>query len=236
MLLLAALGLIAGILTTIAGMGGGLFLVAVLTVLHGPHLALTLTTPALFVSNGHRAYLFRGEVDRNVAASVAIGAVPGAIVGGLVLPALPELFVTLLLVAVTVVALLRAWGAVKLRLRARSLAMAGAGVGAMAATSGGAGMLIGPVVLSTGLTGAAYVGTVAACAVAMHLGRILGYGAAGLLTIELLPSIAALLVGLLAGNLVGRRARGHIPKSVEPRIEIGALVVSTAMAVVGLAR
>jgi hypothetical protein len=144
--------------------------------------------------------------------------------------------VTTLLVAVTVVALLRAWGAIKLRLRARSLAVAGAGVGALAATSGGAGLLIGPIVLSTGLTGAAYVGTVAACAVAMHLGRILGYGAGGLLTVELLPSIAALLGGLLLGNVIGRRARAYIPKNAESRIEIGALLVSTVMAVIGLAR
>jgi len=236
MLLLAALGLIAGVLTTIAGMGGGLFLVAVLTVLHGPHLALTLTTPALFVSNGHRAYMFRRDIDRRVAGMVALGAIPGAMVGGLVLPALPPLVVTSLLVAVTVVALLRAWGFIKLKLRARSLAAAGAAVGALAATSGGAGLLVGPIVLSTGLTGLSYVATVAACAVALHLGRIVGYGAAGLLTLDLLPSIAALLAGLLLGNLVGRRARDYIPKKIEPKIEIGALVVSTALAVVGLVR
>lgn len=235
-ILFVALGLVAGILSTVAGMGGGLFLIAVIGVLKGPHLALVLTSPALFVSNVHRTFMYRREVDWRVAGTVAAGAVPGALLGGLLLPAIPDLVITLLLVITTTLAILRARGLFKIQPRRGSLLGAGAGVGALASTSGGAGLLLSPVLLATGLTGAAFVGTTSACAVAMHLGRIGGYAGGGLLTLELVRPILALLVGLLAGNLVGQRLRTQVPEGSEPKVELGALVVSTALAVLGVAR
>ncbi|MBC8067982.1 MAG: hypothetical protein IAG13_06575, partial [Deltaproteobacteria bacterium] len=103
-------------------------------------------------------------------------------------------------------------------------------IGALTATSGGAGMLIAPLVLSTGLTGARYVATVALCAIAMHVGRVIGYGTVGLLSSEQLPIIATLLVGLVIGNLLGRRLRGSISAGVEKRVELVALVVANLAA------
>ena len=56
-LALAALGTIAGILTTLAGQGGGLFLLLAIAALVGPHEALAITAPALLLGNLHRAVL-----------------------------------------------------------------------------------------------------------------------------------------------------------------------------------
>lgn len=235
-LFFVALGLVAGVLTTVAGMGGGLFLIAVIGMLKGPHLALVLTSPALFVSNVHRTFMYRREVDWRVAGMVAAGALPGALLGGLVLPAIPDLVITSLLVVTTTLALLRAKGVFRLAPQGGSLVGAGAGIGALASTSGGAGLLLSPVLLATGLTGAAFVATTSACSVAMHFGRISGYAGSGLLTRDLARPIVALLVGLLAGNLLGKRLRTQIPEGSETKVELGALVVSTALAVLGIAR
>lgn len=236
LLLLGILGLIAGALTTVAGMGGGLFLLAVLTVLRGPHLALALTSPALLASNTHRAFLFRREIDRRTTLLIAMGALPGALLGGLVLPAIPEPVVVGLLVVTTVFALLRAKGWVRLRLRSKSLAAAGAGVGALSSTSGGAGLLLGPLLMSAGITGGAFVGTIAACASAMHVGRVIGYIGSGLLTSAVWLPASVLLGGLLVGNLIGRRLRAYMPEGSEPKVELAALVVTSGLAVVQLAR
>lgn len=234
--LFVALGLVAGVLTTVAGMGGGLFLIAVIGVLCGPHLALVLTSPALFVSNAHRTFMYRRQVDWRVAGKVAMGAVPGALLGGLLLPAIPEVVIAGLLVVTTTLAILRAKGIFRLKPGGRSLVGAGASVGALASTSGGAGLLLSPVLLATGLTGAAFVATTSACAVAMHLGRIGGYLGSGLLSRDLSVLMVALVVGLLLGNLLGKKLRGHIPEGAEGKVELGALVVSTALAVLGVAR
>lgn len=234
MLLLVVLGLVAGVLTTLAGLGGGLLLLVVLGFLRGPHLALALTTPALLAANVHRAWMYRGDIDRRFATAVALGVVPGAIVGGLLLPGLPEVVVAGLFTLSTGFALARSAGWVRLDLRPRWITAYATGIGALAATSGGAGMLIAPMAMSAGLTGTAYIATIATSAVAMHVGRVIGYGATGLLTVAQLPEIAALLVGLLAGNLIGKRLRVHLPRTLESRIELGALVVANAFAIAGV--
>jgi uncharacterized protein len=232
----AVLGVIAGVLTTLAGMGGGLFLLVAVGLLTGPHEALALTAPALLVSNAHRVWLFRQFVDRRLAGIVALGVIPGALAGALVLPEIPELVVALLFTASTVLALLRATGRVRIEPGRRWIVVYAVVIGALTATSGGAGMLIAPLVLSTGLTGAAYVATVALCAIAMHVGRVIGYGTVGLLSIEQLPIIATLLAGLVLGNLIGRRLRGSISAGAEKRVELVALVVANLAALANVLR
>lgn len=231
---LLGLGLVGGVLTTIAGLGGGLFLVAALGLLRGPHAALAISTPALLFANLHRAVLFRREIDRRVAGPVALGAVPGAIAGGLLLPSLPEAFVAALLVAATVFAVLQRRNVVKRASGSSVLALSGGGVGAIAATSGGGGVLIGPVLMAAGLTGGAYVGTVAACGVAIHVGRVCGYGLSGLLTPSALPEIALVSLGLLTGNVAGRHLRRRASAPLVMRLEIAALACAAASGLWGV--
>ncbi len=234
LLVLLGLGLVAGVLTTIAGMGGGMLLVAALVALRGPHLALAVTTPALFFSNAHRAWLFRRTLDWRVAGAFAAGAVPAAALVGFFVPTLPAWILAVVLVLATLATLARSAGYLEWRPQRGALTSAGAGIGALAATAGGAGLLTGPLFLSAGLTGVRYVGTVALAAVALHAGRLLGYGTGGLLHAEQIPSVAVLLVGLVTGNLLGRKLREQVDATLEKRVELGALTVCTVLAVVGV--
>src|SRR4051812_11193889 len=100
-LALAVSGLLAGVLTTLAGQGGGLFLILIASVLVGPRTALAITAPALLFGNLHRAILFRRALDRGIALRVILGAVPGAFAGGLLAGAMPEWVLRVLLVGLT---------------------------------------------------------------------------------------------------------------------------------------
>ena len=60
---IVVLGLLAGVLTTVSGMGGGLLVVFVLSWALGPKAALVVSTAALLVGNVHRAWLYRASVD-----------------------------------------------------------------------------------------------------------------------------------------------------------------------------
>ena len=90
MLIIAlALGVFAGMLTTVAGVGGGTVLLLGLSLLWDPWQALAVSAPALLIGNAHRASLFFGEIRWRTAAMMLAGALPASIIGGLFVSAVP---------------------------------------------------------------------------------------------------------------------------------------------------
>ena len=243
--LLLLIGVAAGILTTVAGLGGGMILVLVLSLVWGPTAALASTAPALLLGNLHRLYLFRSRVDGRIAAAFACGALPGSVAGGALMIALPERALQGVMVVMTAIAVARAIrgdrprsnvAPPRRRAMLAALAPAGFGIGSLAATSGGVGLLAGPVLMAAGLTGEAYVATGAAVSATMHVGRLIAYGAGGLFSKEIVSYAAILAAAILSGNLIGKRLRRRIEQKHTLRIEIGALVACVALALVGLGR
>lgn len=232
--LLLLLGWVAGWLTTVAGLGGGVLLVLALSLQTSPAEALALSSPALLIGNLHRWAVGRRDVDRAVAVPFALGALPGSALGGLLVVAMPTWVLQVLLVLTSALALARALGWWMPRPPAAALVPAGAAIGAVAATTGSAGLAVGAILQSAGLTGAAYVATAAATAVAMHVGRLAAYGLGGLVTSETALLSAALALAILAGNVTGGRVRERLPAEVCSRIELGVLFVCVALALAGL--
>lgn len=235
MTLLVLLAVFAGALTTISGFGGGILLVVAVTAVAGAKPALAATAIALLVANVHRIWLYRGSLERRVTAPLLAGLIPGALAGALAAAWIPALLVQLVMLGVVALSIARAWLGWTWRPGARTLTASGWVVGALAGAAGGAGFLIGPVVLAAGLVGTAYLGTIAVSAVAMHVARIVGYGAGGLVTTDVLAMAAALVPALLVGNLIGNRLRDFIPERTQRAIELGAPVVCVVLALVGLA-
>lgn len=232
--LLVVLGVLAGGLTTLAGLGGGVLLVLALSLAHSPAEALAMSSPALLVGNLHRLAVGWAAVERRVARAFAWGALPGSALGGALAVSLPAGLLQVLLVASTGLALLQASGRLSFRPGTGALVPAGLGVGVLAATTGSGGLLVSPLLLTTGLRGASYVATAAAAAVALHVGRICGYGFGGLVTRATLGASLVLAAAILLGNAVGQRLRGHMPPRVATRLEFGVLLVCVALAVAGL--
>lgn len=233
-LVLGLLGICAGMLTTLAGQGGGLFLLLLCSLLVGPHAALAITAPALLLGNLHRAVLFRRVIDRGVAVRMILGAVPGAFVGGLLAGALPAWVLHVLLVGITALSVARALGWLSFVVPRAALGPAGFVVGAMTGTSGGAGVLFAPVLLSSGLRGAAYIGTIATVAFATHVGRVVAYASNGVFTRELVLPIAVVALAITAGNALGERVRARLSDATTIRLEYGVLVVCVGVSLLGL--
>lgn len=234
-MLVLPLGLLAGALTTVAGLGGGMLLVLALSLAWDPRTALAVTAPALLLGNLHRLSLFHRVVDRTVAWRFAAGAVPAAFAGGLVAVALPELVLHVLLVAVAALAAARELRWIRWRPPTGAVAPAGAVAGALTATTGGGGLLVAPLLLARGLRGEAYVATGAAAAIAMHVGRIAAYGAGGLVSGEILVTAALLAGTILLGNLGGRHLRRRLSDRATLRITWATLAIAMVLALAGLA-
>jgi len=240
MLWMILLAPFAGLLSTVAGMGGGLLLVLLGSLFLDPRAALALTAPALLLGNLHRLFLFRDAFDRRVAFPFMLGAIPGALLGGAVVGALPPLLLRLLLVGVTLLALGRALArnrgasaARGARLRSAFLAPAGLLAGGIAGTAGAA-TIVAPTLLSFGLEGRIFLATAAGVASAMHISRSLAYGATGLLEARLLPLAAALGLALMLGNTLGARLRPRIGARSNRWITHGVLVCVVTLSLLGL--
>jgi uncharacterized membrane protein YfcA len=235
--LLPLLGVASGALTTLAGLGGGILLLLALSLVWGPTAALAATAPALLLSNLHRFWMYRRDIDRGVAGSFIAGALPGSLVGGLLAARVPEGLLAWMMVGMTALALARSFGVWRWRPQPTLLLPAGLGIGVLTGTSGGAGVLVAPLLLSAGLSGQAYVATAAVCAVAMHTGRVVAYGAGGLLTEETLIRTGILTAALLIGNLVGKRLRARLLDERRAQwLEMATLVVCVGLSLAGIGR
>jgi uncharacterized membrane protein YfcA len=233
--LVALLGLTAGFLTTVAGMGGGLMLVTSLAIVWGPHVALPVTALALLVGNLHRLYIFRSHLRMEVGGPLVLGMIPGSLLGAALVADLPAALLQLAMLALVALALARVvfrWEWVVPR---AALAPAGGAVGVMASAGGGAAVLTSPLILSAGIAGDDYMATVAFASVAMHVSRTVGYGATGLVVGATFAWAALLAVALVAGNLVGSGARGRLPPTARTVLEYGVLIVAAVLSVAGVA-
>lgn len=232
-MLVFVLGLFAGALTTVAGLGGGMLLVLVLSVVWDPHRALAVTAPALLFGNAHRLFLFRRALDRRVALRLALGAVPASFAAGLAMVEVPAVVLHVLLVAMTLLAAARELKLIRFGID-RALVAVGLLAGGLTATTGGGGLLVAPTLRAAGLVGERYVATGAAVAIAMHVGRIGGYSGGGLIDAATLLDSALLGAAILFGNLLGRRLHAHMEEPAKARMTYAVLVTSIGLALLGL--
>lgn len=226
-----ALALFAGVLTTVAGVGGGAVLLLSLSVLWDPWRALATTAPALLIGNAHRAGLFRGAIDWRTAGAVLAGALPASLIGGMVVDGVPAGVLYGAMSLMVALALLRQLGVLRFEVSPRSMTPAGVVIGLITAGAGGGGVMVAPLLLAAGLSGGAYIGTGAVIACGMHLGRLTGYGLDGLVGGQTLIEALALAAAITAGNLLGRRVRAGLAEAATKRIEFGALFMGVGLAV-----
>ena len=196
------LGLGAGALTPVAGVGGGTLLLLGLAAASDPLSALVTTAPALLVGNLHRLWLLRRAVRRDIAGRILLGAVPGALAGGLLAVGLPEGVLRGMMGLRVVLVLLRGAGW-SLVMPPAALAPAGLLIGGIQATGGGSGPLVATLLQTLGLSGAGYVATASLIAASMHAARLLAYGLGGAVQPERILQGVLIAAAIAAGNLCG---------------------------------
>jgi uncharacterized membrane protein YfcA len=222
-------------LSSVAGFGGGVLLLPVFTALFGLRTAVPVLTLAQMSSNGARVWFNRGDLRWPIIARFALGAVPLAVAGGLLLAQAPlgplKRLLGVFLIAVVL------WRRLRPHPRApgsRAFVAVGAASGFGSALLGSVGPLTAPFFLAAGLTRGAYIGTEAACALVMHASKIGAYGAGALLNPRVLMLGAALTPATLAGAWLGRKTLGHVSDRLFVLLVEAALLVAAAMFIAGL--
>ncbi|MFD1077995.1 sulfite exporter TauE/SafE family protein [Longispora fulva] len=223
------------VLSAVAGFGGGVLLLPVFTGLFGLRVAVPVLTIAQVASNGGRVWFNRADLSWRLIGRFALGAVPLAAAGGLLLAHAPlsplKRLLGGFLIAVVV------WRRINPHPKAPTdgaFVAVGAASGLGSALLGSVGPLTAPFFLAKGLRRATYIGTEAACALAMHGTKIAAYGAGDLLTGRVLLLGAALTPATLAGAWAGRRIVGRISDQVFVRLIEAGLVVAGLLFLAGL--
>ena len=253
--LVIAFGLGVGILIGLTGIGGGSLMTPLLVVFAGIHPVVAIGTDlaygAVTKTLGGWRHLRKGTVDLGVSKWLAVGSVPGALAGVLLLERLhaaygesfePTLLgaiaVALLIVALTVLG--RALFMAKLAARERhsvqqttrtkvTAVSLGAILGLiLGVTSVGSGALIGlALILVFRLTPHRVVGTDVFHAAILLWAAGLAHLASGNVEFALMGTI---LVGSLPGVWIGTNLVGHVPATVL-RPTLGCVLLASALGV-----
>jgi uncharacterized membrane protein YfcA len=217
----------AALLSAVAGFGGGVLLLPVFVAVFGPRDAVAVLTVAQLASNGSRVWFNRQEVDRRLVTVFAVGAVPAAVAGALLLTTAPLPALTRVVGAFLLAVVI--WRRVRpeaARVRDRGFAAIGAASGFGSALVGSVGPMVAPFFLARGLVRGAYIGTEAASAVVMHVTKLVVFGAAAVLTWRTGLIGLALAPAAAGGAWVGKKVLDRLPVTVFVYLVEAGLVIS----------
>ena len=230
------LGMAGSIVSTLIGFGAGMVLTISLALMVSPLAALSVASVALLSGSVHRVLLFRHALRAGDASRWAVGIAVGSVFGGMLVHHLPEWLLRAAFVVAAVAALLPrptldgGW-----KPRWQLLLPAGGAIGFIGAGTAGVGPLASSTLLGTGHFGERYIALMSVTGIALNAGRIVGYGSSGVLELAWLWTSISAALGLLLGNLVGRRIRHRLPAFRLSQLERAVPWLCLALALFGLA-
>jgi len=228
--LLAAAALIASTVAAVAGTGGAIILLPLLVATLGVRDGVPAYTVAQLIGNLSRVYLNRREIRLDVVRWFALGAVPLALVGGLLFARTGEGVLRQLLGAFLLASVL--WRRLRRRpigsFPASRFTLIGAAFALVSGLVGSGGPFLAPFYVTFGLVRGVFIGTEATGTAIMHVAKLGAYGSGGVL------SGRAIVIGLLLGPLMvlGSRLGKSIVDRLSPRAFL--TVIDTVLLVFGL--
>jgi hypothetical protein len=195
--LIVVAALVGSLLSALTGSGAGVVLSIVLLPIVGVRAIVPILSIAMVISHIGRVAAFRAQADWRAASKLIALAAPGGIMGAVVYSHLPERLTAailgiflLALLGLRSVGPLRGWEP-----KPVWFALAATVFGFLNGLTIGAGILVLPLLMVFGLTGAALVATDAVVGLGMNLTKAISLGAAGTVTAPLI--VYGVSIGLL---------------------------------------
>ena len=211
--ILIVLSYFTSVLTAIAGVGGGIFLISVMASFLPPSIVIPIHAVVQLGSNSGRAALMRHDIDWRIALYFAAGAVVGIVIAAKLFVALTTETLQLLL---GLFILFSIWTP---KLAASSIPLKGFPlVGAVATFCtmfvGATGPFIAAFLSPERLGRHKVVATAASCMITQHVFKIMAFGVLGFQFFPWLP-IAAVMIGSgFLGTLSGSKLLDRIPEHI----------------------
>ncbi len=231
-----ALAFASGVLSGVSGFGAGLMMSAYLLPVLGARVAVPVLAVAMVLTNAGRIWAFRQRLDLGRAVPVLAGVLPGSFLGAAAFSAFSGPMADLVVGAflVITVPLRRALAGRAVMGHPAMLVGGGAVTGILSGMTTGAGVLLVPLLLGAGLAGPALLATDAFVSGTMHAMRCIGYGATGLLPVDLVLLGLALGVATIPGSKLAAIIVARMPPWRHVQI-LEALVVAVGFVTVAVA-
>jgi len=216
LVLLSILALAAGVLGGIVGTGSSLILLPLLVLLYGPRVAVPIMGIAAVMANIGRVIAWWREVRWRPVVAYSIPGIPAAALGAHTLLNIPVSLVDGFLAAffLGMIPLRRFANRRQLRVRLWHMAVAGAILGYLTGLVLSTGPLSVPIFTGYGLAGGAFLGSEAASALLLYLGKLTTFQASGDLPLDVVERGLVIGAALLVGALLAKR----IVRRIHPRM------------------
>ncbi len=212
---------ITSILSAVAGLGGGVILLAVIAQFFAPTVAIPVHGGIQLVSNSSRAISLRRAISWDVVGWTILPMLPASVLGSLVATSLPA---TTARVIMGVFLLVLAWRPGWLRfspergIGRRGLLGVGAASGFLNTTFGASGPMTSPFLRAATAGHTAFVATAAATQIAAHASKLAAYRLTGFSLLDHVDVVIAGSVGAIVGTLIGTRLLGNINEELLGRL------------------
>ncbi len=213
LVIIGAAALATSILSAVAGLGGGIILLAVIAQFFAPVTAIPIHGAMQFVSNGSRAVLIRRDINWRAVGWSSILLLPASLLGVFVATSIPENATRLILGAFVLIV---TWRPSLLKWRGegdlpeRALIGVGAASGFLNSTVGASGPVTSPFFKAVTATHVAFVATAAAAQVLAHTAKVAAFVLDGFSIGDHIGLITVGWVGVIAGSWIGTRLLGKI--------------------------
>jgi len=207
LVVIAVVAFLTAIFSAIAGLGGGIILLAVIAQFHVPAIAIPIHGSMQLVSNGWRSFLLRPDINWRAVGYGSLLILPGSAAGVALATSIPADATRLVLgVFILVVALrpsLLRWD--RPDRSYRSLIPVGAASGFLSASVGASGPFTSPFYRAVTANHQAFVATAGTTQILSHGGKLVGFGIDGFSFGDHRSVIGVAIVGVILGTVVGTR-------------------------------
>lgn len=220
--------MLASTIAAVAGFGGAAIMLPILVWAFGVRDAVPILTVAQLLGNFSRVVINRSELNLRVVKWFSFGAVPAAVIGGILFATTPAGGLVRFLGAFLIALVLyrhTPWGK-QTKMSLKGFLPLGVLSGFMSAVLGTVGPFMAPFFLAFGLVKGAYIGTEALSTVVMHITKLGVYGRYSLLDIH--SVLIGLAIGgiMFLGSYLGKRILDRVSPKVFPYIIEAVLIVA----------
>jgi uncharacterized protein len=202
----------------VAGLGGGVFLLAVMATIFPPATLIPLHGAVLFGSNVSRAIIMRAHVLKHLVPAFAAGAAVGGVVGGQLVVALPTPTLQIILaIFIIYVCWAPSPPAASAGSRGRFVVLGFAGM-FLGMFIGSSGSVVAPFVAAACPDRRQFVATHALLMSMVHGLKIAVFGLLGFALADYLPLLVAMIATAFLGNMFGRQVLNHMPERFFRRV------------------